>query len=43
MVNAKGLKDKVWADKMIADAKALLADNHQKADALLAKVEAAIA
>ena len=43
LVNAKGLKDKVWADKMIADAKGLLADNHSKADALLAKVEAAIA
>jgi glutamate formiminotransferase/formiminotetrahydrofolate cyclodeaminase len=42
LVNAKGLKDKAWADKMIADAKTLLAQNHQKADALLAKVEAAI-
>ena len=42
LVNAKGLKDKAWADKMIADAKTLLAQNHHKADALLAKVEAAI-
>ncbi len=43
LVNAKGLNDKVWADKMIADAKTLLAQHQQKVDALLAKVEAAIA
>jgi glutamate formiminotransferase/formiminotetrahydrofolate cyclodeaminase len=43
LVNAKGLNDKVWADKMIADAKGLLAQNHKESDALLAKVEAAIA
>lgn len=42
MVNAKGLKDTAYAAKIIADAKALLAKNHAQADAILAKVEAAI-
>jgi glutamate formiminotransferase/formiminotetrahydrofolate cyclodeaminase len=42
MVNAKDLKDKTFADNLIAKAKNLLANNHAKADELLAKVEAAI-
>ena len=42
LVNAKGLKDRVWADKMVNDAKALLANNHSKADSILTKVEAAL-
>ena len=43
MVNAKDLKDKTFADNLIAKAKNLLANNHAKADELLTKVEAAIA
>lgn len=43
MVNAKDLKDRTFAENLIADAKTLLANNHAKADELLAKVEAAIA
>jgi glutamate formiminotransferase/formiminotetrahydrofolate cyclodeaminase len=43
MVNAKDLKDRSFAENLIAEAKTLLANNHAKADELLAKVEAAIA
>jgi glutamate formiminotransferase/formiminotetrahydrofolate cyclodeaminase len=43
LVNAKGLKDRTYADKIIADAKDVLTSNHKKADELLAKVENAIA
>ena len=43
MVNAQGLKDRVFADDIIARAKALLAQNHQEADEALLKVEKAIA
>ena len=43
MVNAKDLKDRTFAENLIAEAKNLLANNHAKADELLAKVEAAIA
>jgi glutamate formiminotransferase/formiminotetrahydrofolate cyclodeaminase len=43
MVNAKELKDRSFAENLIAEAKTLLANNHAKADELLAKVEAAIA
>jgi glutamate formiminotransferase/formiminotetrahydrofolate cyclodeaminase len=42
LVNAKGLKDKTYADKIIADAKKVLASNHKKADELIEKVEKAI-
>jgi glutamate formiminotransferase/formiminotetrahydrofolate cyclodeaminase len=43
LVNAQGLKDQAYAKAMIEKAKALLAKNHTEADALLTKVEAAIA
>lgn len=43
MVNAQGLKDRVFADDIIARAKSLLAQNHQEADEALLKVEKAIA
>jgi glutamate formiminotransferase/formiminotetrahydrofolate cyclodeaminase len=43
MVNAQGLKDRVFADDIITRAKALLAQNHQEADEALLKVEKAIA
>jgi len=43
MVNAQGLKDRVFADDIIARAKVLLAKNHQEADEALLKVEKAIA
>jgi glutamate formiminotransferase/formiminotetrahydrofolate cyclodeaminase len=43
MVNAKDLKDRSFAENLIAEAKTLLANNHAKADELLTKVEAAIA
>jgi formiminotetrahydrofolate cyclodeaminase len=43
LVNAKSLKDTAYAEKIVAEAKALLQSNHQMADELLAKVEAAIA
>ncbi|MES2382307.1 MAG: glutamate formimidoyltransferase [Bacteroidota bacterium] len=42
LVNAKELKDRTFADKLIADAKNLLAKNHQQADELITKVEAAL-
>lgn len=42
LVNAKELKDRAYADKLIADAKSLLAKNHQQADELISKVEAAL-
>lgn len=42
LVNAKELKDRAYADKLIADAKSLMAKNHQQADELIAKVEAAL-
>jgi glutamate formiminotransferase/formiminotetrahydrofolate cyclodeaminase len=42
LVNAKGLKDRFWADKMVKDAKDLLALNHKSADEILEKVEAAL-
>ena len=43
LVNAQGLKDQAYAKTMVEQAKALLAKNHAEADALLTKVEAAIA
>lgn len=43
MVNAQGLKDRAFADDIIARAKALLAQNYQEADEALLKVEKAIA
>ena len=43
LVNAQGLKDQAYAKTMVEQAKALLAKNHTEADALLTKVEAAIA
>ncbi len=42
LVNAKELKDRAYADQLIADAKSLLAKNHQQADELISKVEAAL-
>lgn len=39
-INAGGLKDRAFADKMVADAKALLAKNHSEIDAILERVEA---
>lgn len=42
LVNAKELKDRAYADQLIADAKSLLAKNHQQADELINKVEAAL-
>jgi glutamate formiminotransferase/formiminotetrahydrofolate cyclodeaminase len=43
LVNAKDLKDRNFAENLIAEAKNLLAKNHAQADELIAKVEAAIA
>lgn len=43
LVNANGLKDKNWANKMIQNAKDLLAKNHAAADQLLNQVETALA
>ncbi|MFZ4796976.1 MAG: glutamate formimidoyltransferase [Bacteroidia bacterium] len=43
LVNAKDLKDRTFAENLIAEAKTLLAKNHAQADELIAKVEAAIA
>ncbi len=43
LVNAQGLKDRAYAEDIKAKAKSLLEKNHAEADALLAKVEAAIA
>jgi formiminotetrahydrofolate cyclodeaminase len=42
LVNAKSLKDTVYASNIITEAKSILATNHQQADVLLAKVEVAI-
>lgn len=42
LVNAKDLKDRTFAENLIAEAKNLLAKNHAQADELIAKVEAAI-
>jgi glutamate formiminotransferase/formiminotetrahydrofolate cyclodeaminase len=42
LVNAKSLKDTVYANDIVAEAKSILAINHQQADVLLAKVEEAI-
>lgn len=42
LVNAKGLKDRNFADRIVSEAKSVLADTYKKADVLLAKVEAAI-
>ncbi len=43
LINAKGLKDQAYAADITQKAKDLLAKNHAKADALLAKVEETIA
>jgi glutamate formiminotransferase/formiminotetrahydrofolate cyclodeaminase len=43
LVNAKSLKDQTYAQQIIAEAKNILADNHKRADELIAAVEAAIA
>ncbi|MES2559122.1 MAG: glutamate formimidoyltransferase [Bacteroidota bacterium] len=42
LVNAKSLKDTAYANKIIDEAKHILQTNHQRADELIAKVEAAI-
>lgn len=42
LVNAKSLKDTAYANTIINDAKQLLQSNHQRADELIAQVEAAI-
>jgi glutamate formiminotransferase/formiminotetrahydrofolate cyclodeaminase len=42
LVNAKGIKDREFADRIIAEAKQVLANNHAEADAIAMKVEAAI-
>jgi glutamate formiminotransferase/formiminotetrahydrofolate cyclodeaminase len=42
LVNAKELKDRTYAEELIGNAKNLLAKNHIEADALIAKVEAAL-
>ena len=42
LINAKGLKDQVFAQEMIQKAKALLAKNHQESDRILALVESAL-
>ncbi len=42
LVNAKGLKDKTYAEKISAEAKKVLANNHKKANELIEKVEKAI-
>jgi glutamate formiminotransferase/formiminotetrahydrofolate cyclodeaminase len=43
LVNAKSLKDQAYAEKIISEAKTILADNHKRAEELIAIVEAAIA
>lgn len=43
LVNAQGLKDRTYADDIKLRAKTLLDKNHAEADAILARVEAAIA
>lgn len=43
LVNAKSLKDTAYANTIVTEAKQLLQTNHQRADELIAKVEAAIA
>ena len=43
MVNAKGLNSKDKAKAMAEEAKTLLADNHARIDAILQKIEEAIA
>ncbi len=42
LVNAKSLKDKAFAEKITHQAKAILEQNHQRADAIVAKVEKAL-
>lgn len=42
LVNAQGLKDRAYAEDIKQKASILLAENHNRADALLTKVEAAI-
>jgi formiminotetrahydrofolate cyclodeaminase len=39
LVNAKDLQDKTFAQTIISKAKAILEENHKRADALVAKVE----
>jgi glutamate formiminotransferase/formiminotetrahydrofolate cyclodeaminase len=43
LVNAQGLKDRTFAEDIKSRAKQILDQNHAEADALIAKVEAAIA
>lgn len=43
LVNAQGLKDRTFAENIKSRAKQILDKNHAEADALIAKVEAAIA
>jgi glutamate formiminotransferase/formiminotetrahydrofolate cyclodeaminase len=43
LVNAQGLKDRVFAEDIKSRAKQILDKNHAEADALIARVEAAIA
>ena len=42
LVNAKSLKDKSFAEQITNQAKAILEQNHQRADAIVAKVEKAL-
>lgn len=42
LVNAKSLKDKTFAEQITNQAKAILEQNHQRADAIVAKVEKAL-
>jgi glutamate formiminotransferase / formiminotetrahydrofolate cyclodeaminase len=42
LINAKGLKDQVFAQEITQKAKALLAKNHQESDRILALVESAL-
>lgn len=39
LVNAKGLKDRAFADKICAEAKSILGKNHSEADIIATKVE----
>lgn len=40
LINAQGLSDKPWADKIVAEAKTLLAKNHAACDEIILGIEA---
>ncbi len=42
LINAQGLKDRIFADEMVSKSKQLLATTHKQADELIAKVEKVI-